>query len=268
MNDQQFRQLLNSLGLSWEGYRKVRKGVKKRISRHMQHVGYRTIDEYCMALDASQELRKESELLMTVSISRFFRDHRLWEVIEMQVLPAIIQETRGDIKVWSAGCGCGEEVYSLKIVWDKLQRSFEGVPRLTILATDMNPVYLDRARAGVYSRSSLKEIPEEVKSTYFELPSKGHLYTVSPCLKEGVVWKVHNLSSDPPGTDFQLIFLRNNLLTYYEDALKVPAFLKVIHSLTPGGFLVIGAHEKLPPGTSDLLSLGHPCIFQRHRHTE
>ena len=268
MDDPQFRQLLNRLGLSWEGYRKVRKGVKKRISRHVQQVGCRTVEEYCIALEGNEELRKACELLMSVSISRFFRDRRLWEILENQILPAIIEGKREDIKVWSAGCGCGEEVYSLKILWDRSQRSLEGMPGLTILATDMNPVYLDKAQAGVYPFSSLKAIPEELRSAYFETCSKGCFYKVSPCLKENIVWRVHNLLSDPPGTGFQLIFLRNNLLTYYQDALKVPAFLKVIDSLAPGGFLVIGAHEKLPPVTADLSSFGHPCIFQRCKYME
>ena len=221
-----------------------------------------------MALEGNEELRKACELLMSVSISRFFRDRRLWEILEKQILPAIIEGKRGDIKVWSAGCGCGEEVYSLKIVWDRFQRSLEGVPGFTILATDMNPVYLDKAQTGIYPFSSLKEISEELRSAYFETHPKGRFYKISPCLKEDIVWRVHNLLSDPPGTGFHLIFLRNNLLTYYQDALKAPAFLKVIDSLAPGGFLVIGTHEKLPPVTPDLSSFGHPCIFQRRRHTE
>ncbi|MFH1674404.1 MAG: CheR family methyltransferase [Pseudomonadota bacterium] len=264
MNDQQFRQLLNRLRLSWDGYRKVRKGVKKRISRHMQQLGYRTAQEYFIALDSSQELRKECELLMTVSISRFFRDRRLWETIEAAILPGIIKEGMEEIRVWSAGCACGEEVYSFMILWNRLERGFERLPVLKMLATEMNPVYLDKARAGVYSWSSLKEVPEEVRSTYCEPRSKGRLYKVSPSLKEDVVWKVHDLLSDPPGTDFQLIFLRNNLLTYYKDELKIPAFRRVIDSLALGGFLIVGAHEKIPPGTWSLVrSSRHPHIYQK-----
>jgi chemotaxis protein methyltransferase CheR len=269
MDDQQFRQLLNKLGFSWDGYRKVRKGVKKRISRHMRQLGCRTVHEYFIALDSSPELRKECELLMTVSISRFFRDRRLWETIESEILPGIIKEGMEEIRVWSAGCACGEEVYSFMILWNRLERGFNRLPVLKMLATEMNPTYLDKARAGVYSWSSLKEVPEEVRSTYFEPRSKGRLYKVSSSLKEDVVWKVHNLLSDPPGADFQLIFLRNNLLTYYKDELKKPAFKKVIDSLAPGGFLIIGAHEKLSPGTSELLPCSrHPLIFQKGGYSD
>ena len=264
MDDQQFRQLLNRFGLSWDGYRKVRKGVKKRIRRHMQRLGYRTVREYLIALDSSRELRKECKLLMTVSISRFFRDHLLWETIEGEILPDIIKEGMEEIRIWSAGCACGEEVYCFMILWNRLQSGFERLPALKMLATEINPVYLDKARAGIYSWSSLKEVPEEVRSMYFESRSKGRLYKVSPSLKEGVAWKVHDLLFDPPGTDFHLIFLRNNLLTYYQDELKRPAFRKVIESLVRGGFLIIGAHEKLPAGTWSLVpSSRHPHGFFR-----
>jgi chemotaxis methyl-accepting protein methylase len=52
----------------------------------------------------------------------------------------------------------------------------------------------------------------------------------------------------PPAQAFHLIFLRNNLLTYYSEALKKATLAKVIESLSPGGFLIVGSHEKLPGG--------------------
>ena len=72
MNDQQFHQLLDRFGLSQAGYKKVRKGVKKRISRHMQQLRCRNIIDYINTLDKDDEAKKECELLLTVSISRFF----------------------------------------------------------------------------------------------------------------------------------------------------------------------------------------------------
>ncbi len=127
----------------------------------------------------------------------------------------------------------------------------------------MNPVYLERARSGIYQRSSLREVPEELRTLHFEL-QKGHsLYAVRPFLKQDIQWKNHNLLSDPPETGFHLIFLRNNLLTYYKDSLKMPAFRKVSCSIVPGGFLIIGAHEKLPPETTNLSPFsGHSHIFR------
>jgi len=264
MNDQQFRQLLNRFGLSWDGYRKVRKGVKKRICRHMHELGCRTMQEYFFALDQNKDARQDCERLMTVSISRFFRDRGLWRTLENEILPAIIKGNKKRVKVWSAGCACGEEVYSLAILWHTLGGCFQHMPELQLLATDMNPVYLNKARIGIYSRSSLKEVPEAVRTRYFKCWMKKQTYAVAERLKEGIVWQGHNLLADPPGTDFQLVFLRNSLLTYYEDELKEPAFQKVLDSLAQHAFLIIGTHEKIPPATQGLLPFAqHPCIFQK-----
>ena len=83
------------------------------------------------------------------------------------------------------------------------------------------------------------------------------------------MWLEHNLLSGAPEAEFQLVFLRNNLLTYYEDRLKEPAFQKVIDSLAERGFLIIGSHEEIPPGVRELSIVGHhPSIFQKKASEE
>ena len=81
MDDDQFRLLLDYLGYSWRGYRRVRKGVKKRIRRHMQQLGCRHIPSYLNMLTLQAETRQECEMLMTVPISRFFRDRHIWQML-------------------------------------------------------------------------------------------------------------------------------------------------------------------------------------------
>jgi len=110
MDDLQFQELLQYLGLSWRGYRKVRKGVKKRIRRHMHLLGCHDVSEYLAELEKDDDVKKQCELMMTVSISRFFRDQMLWQVLENEILPGLIQVYKEKLLVWSAGCACGEEV--------------------------------------------------------------------------------------------------------------------------------------------------------------
>jgi len=264
MDDQQFRNLLDFLGFSWAGYRKVRKGVKKRVSRFMQELRFRRMDEFLSAMERNPELRKQVEILMTVSVSRFFRDRKLWEALERHVLPGIIVRGDDKVKVWSAGCACGEEPYSFIILWHTMQRRFEQLPELELWATDMNPYYLEKARAGVYPQSSLKELPPDRRIGYFRPKEKSH-FGLSDFLKEGVLWKAHNLLTDlPPQRGFQIIFLRNNLLTYYKDEVKIPALNRIIESLAPEGFLILGAHGKLPAEFQTFAPFPyHPNIFQR-----
>lgn len=245
MDDQQFRRLLEYLDLSWSGYRKVRKGVKKRIARHREVLGCHTLDEYLLVLDRHPALRLECERFMAVSVSRFFRDRALWECIEKEILPEILTRNLDAVRVWSAGCACGEEVYTLKILWERLRAGRTEMPSIDLVATDLNPLFLDRAKSGTYPPSSLREVPEETRLAYFETQKeKGHL-SVRPFLKDGISWREHHLLSDAPQRGFHLILLRNNLLTYYREEIVHRVLQGVAACLTPGGYLIIGAREKI-----------------------
>ena len=265
MDDRQFSQLLDHFGLSWRGYRKVRKGVKKRISRHMRQLGCHTMEDYLHVLDNNPEIIKDVDRLMTVSISRFFRDRHLWEVMEEKIIPDITTQYQEKVRVWSAGCALGQEAYSLKILWSMLAKKFEQFPQLQLWATDINPDYLIKARKGIYARSALKEVPEEIKKAYFHASKDKSNYLIAAQAKEGIIWEIYDpITQPPPVKKFQLIFLRNNLLTYYRQEIKEPAFHKVMEGLTDGGFLIIGNHEKLPFQTHKLLRFeGCSYIFEK-----
>jgi chemotaxis methyl-accepting protein methylase len=266
MNDQQFRQLLNRYEFSWTGYRKVRKGVKKRIHRFMKSIECSNMASFLSELDKNDDIRHQCELLMTVSISRFFRDRGFWQGFKENILPEIMDADREKIKFWSAGCACGEEVYSIKIIWNLLSDRYLHVPDLEVLATDINPTYLERARSGIYPPSSLKEVTTEIRSKYFEQKGSQKLFEVKASLKKGITWTNHHLLSDPPGSDFDIIFLRNNVLTYYEDQLKTRAFSNVLESLAPCGILVLGAHETIPFETKDITGVApYSFVFKKSR---
>jgi chemotaxis methyl-accepting protein methylase len=252
MDDDQFRQLLDQLDFSWSGYRKVRKGVKKRISRHMQELNCPNVHAYLDLLNQRAELRQECEKRMTVSISRFFRDRQLWQALENDLLPRIIERRSQAVRVWSAGCARGEEVYSLKIVWDRLAKKYPQLPEIDIVATDIHSDYIDKARAGVYAKSSMREVSQEVREQYFEIRKSGNRFVIKAEYKKGIEWRVQDLFSDPPGSEFEMILLRNNLLTYYRTHLKTKGLKRILKALVPNGWLIVGSHEKLPSPVSDL----------------
>jgi chemotaxis methyl-accepting protein methylase len=252
MDDDQFRQLLDEFNFSWAGYRKVRKGVKKRISRHMQELNYPNIKIYLDQLNKSAEVRQECERRMTVSISRFFRDRQLWLDLETDILPRLIEREKKVLRVWSAGCARGEEVYSFKIIWDHVNKKYEQLPEIEIAATDMHPDYIEKARAGIYARSSMKEIPREVRGHYFDIKKSGNRFDIKAAFKKSIDWKVQDIFSDPPGAKFDIIFLRNNLLTYYKEHLKAEGLKSIIKALVPDGWLIVGSHEKIPAAISNM----------------
>ncbi len=264
MDDDQFRMLLEYLDYSWSGYRKVRKGVKKRIRRHMQQVYCRDISAYLKILDWQPVRRQECELLMTVSISRFFRDRRLWEMLESRWLPDIIAKKPKKLEVWSAGCGCGQEPYSLKIVWEHLKKEFDSLPPIEIMATDRHPRYLEHACSGVYNFSNLKEVAIEDRAVFFESRKGAKKFAIREELKSGVHWEIHHFLTDPPGKDYNIIFLRNNVLTYCRQEARKKAVISVLNCLVPGGLFIIGCHETLPFKTDRLIPIDSlPYVFRR-----
>jgi len=264
MDDEQFRQLLDHFGYSWRGYRRVRKGVKRRISRHMQQLRCRNTPEYLSRLDADSGLRRQFDSVMSVSVSRFFRDRLLWKIMEEHIVPEIGKENREKVRFLSVGCACGEEVYSFKIVWEIERARVEYMPELELLAMDSNPDYISRAREGKFSKSSLKELPRELRNAHFSYCGKDGLYRIAPSMKAGISWKAQNALKEPFPGEFQVIFLRNGILTYYNDYLRRTAFRKTLGSLSKYGFLVIGSHEKLPDETEDLLAFrGTTYIFKK-----
>ncbi len=247
MDDLSFYKILDHFNLSHKGYRKVRKGVKKRLLQHMQKQSCVTIDDYINALSRTPTIEKESRIHLTVSISRFFRDKRLWDHLENQILPQLLSTRKGVFKIWSCGCARGEEAYSINIVWDRLYQVHPNLPELELWATDINPAYIEMAQNGVYGISSLKELPQQFIERYFDKVPGKQRYVLKSFLKEGIRFNQHDITNQPPpSSGFDVIFLRNNLLTYCRPPEKERSVEAILGVLNPGGILITGSHEKLP----------------------
>ncbi|HOD35005.1 MAG TPA: CheR family methyltransferase [Syntrophales bacterium] len=248
MKDDLFLELLEQFRRSPAGYRKVRTGVEKRIRRHMHRLGCENAQAYLERVSEDPSLSGDVEEVLRVSVSRFFRDRAVWEELAVSVLPQLVPNAGPELRVWSAGCALGQEVYSLKILWDRFSRAGTGVPGLALWATDSNPACLAGAMEGLYPRSVLREMPEALRMEYFRDAGDGRHVRVVDRLKEGILWRRHDFTREPPPHGvFQIIFLRNSLLTYYRMDVREAVLPLILEALTTGGVLVIGKGEKLPP---------------------
>lgn len=230
----------------------------------MQRLGCRDIDAYLITLSRQADSRRECELLMTVSISRFFRDRPLWEMLEHRWLPDMITRNPLSMKVWSAGCACGEEVYSFKIIWQLMRNRLGWLPELEVLATDRHPQYIERAKIGIYNRSSLREATAETAADFFERRKGSKQFVIKNELKRGIRWQIRNLFDNPLESVFDLIFLRNNVLTYCRQMDQIRVLPDIIEHLETGGLLIIGSHENLPTGFETLVPTAElPFVFRK-----
>lgn len=265
MDDHQFHRLLQHFGYSPEGYRRVRKGVKKRLRRHMQALGCQRMECYLDAIAASARTRHACLRHLSVPISRFMRDADFWEALVNRVLPDLMHRFGTPLAVWSAGCACGEEAYSLAISgWTASQTMPTDRALLNILATDRNPAFLMRAREGVYPRSSFRELPEEQLMRHFTpLPGRRR-FRIRKELQAGLNWLCCDIESLPSTTCFHLVLLRNNILTYCGPGGRERGLRRVLAHLLPGGALVIGSREALPSAAVGLeAGFGLPYVFAR-----
>lgn len=261
LSDDEFRILLGKLNRPWEGYRRVRKRVKKRIRRHMEQVGCQTFEEYVRQLKVQPEVKAVCEQFLVVTISRFFRDRTLWQVLKDRLLPELVGKLDGPLHVWSAGCAGGEEPYTIAILFHMVGHS----SRLSLLATDIQSVCLERARAGCFGKSSLKEVPDDLRNRFFVSQKGGRRFRIRPDIIPPIQWRQHHLLNDaPPAGPFHMIFLRNNILTYHKGTELQTGLDRIISVLAPGGYLVVGSHEKFPLSSFRLMRDSHcPWVYNK-----
>jgi len=255
--------MLDRFALSPEGYRKVRKGVQKRIVRHMQELRCPSMGAYLERLETDGDAETEARRLMDVSISRLFRDGPLWHILEEEILPSLSAGHPGGLRAWSAGCALGQEAYSLRILWDLLAEKTAVMPPLELWATDVNPAYLKRAIEGIYPAGALARVPADARARFLRPAGRANFRVIDE-IREGIRWQLHDLTAErPPARDFHIVFLRNNLLTYYRKEMVEAALPAIVDSLVPGGVLVIGQKERLPGFLEGFRP--HPVVTFLHR---
>ncbi len=211
----------------------------------MTEIGAATVEDYLQIIRQDHAERETAGILLTVSISRFFRDRRMWEALG-EMITGTDWRKRTSCMAWCAGCASGEEVYSLKILWEELSRA-TPLPPLDIVATDVNAALLERAGQGAYPPSSLREVDERSKQRYFT--KTGGEFVILRDLTRGIHWTVHDFTTSPPPCNrCDLIFQRNNLLTYYDPSIVIPVLKGIAGVLRDGGLLIVGNNERLPAG--------------------
>jgi chemotaxis protein methyltransferase CheR len=236
---------LPSLGMRWAGFRKVRRQVCKRIARRIGDLGLSGFPAYRRHLNAEPDEWRQLDSCCRVTISRFYRDRGVFELIRDRLLPELAA-TEAVLRCWCAGCASGEEPYTMSILWRMhLRDRFPGV-RLSVLATDADETLLERARTARYPRSSLREMaPESAEAAFV---SEGGELVLCPSFREGVVLLRQDIRSGMPEGPFHMVLCRNLVFTYFEPGLQGRLLGGILKRLLPGGFLIMGAQEDLPAG--------------------
>jgi chemotaxis protein methyltransferase CheR len=181
---------------------------------------------------------------LSVTVSAMFRDPAFFRALREQVFPLL--RTWPYIRIWQAGCAMGEEVYSLAIMLaeDRL------IDRCRIYATDINETALEKAHGGIFPLELMQRCTQNYLqaggtrsfSEYYTAAYDNAIF--SPALREQVVFARHNLVTDAPFNQFNLILCRN-VLIYFNRALQDRVHRLLYDSLANFGVLGVGAKETL-----------------------
>jgi chemotaxis protein methyltransferase CheR len=261
------RWALPRLGLRWPGFRRVRRQVRRRLRRRLEALGLGDLGAYGTYLDAHPEEWAVLDGLTPITISRFYRDREVFARLEQEVLPTLAAGASAagrDAGCWSAGCGSGEEAYTVALLWrEAVAARFPGL-RLEVLAADIEPAMLDRAREAAYDASSLKELPQALRERSFV--RRHGAYVLRPEYRRLVTLGRHDLRAIPPEGAFDLVLCRNVAFTYMANAPQRIVLGSLAAVLRPAGALVIGLHESLPPPAPEFAPWpGARAVFRRIR---
>ena len=226
------------------------------LKRGLGHIalesGYANIEECMAKLLAAPLERQQIETLgrhLTIGETYFFREPKVFEALQMNVLPELIQARRQSgrqLRVWSAGCSTGEEAYSLAILLQRVIPDYRQWD-ITILGTDINPQALEKAETGIFGDWSFRNAGPWLREGYFREIGSGR-YEILPEVRGMVKFDHLNLARDayptPTGGTHKMdiVFCRN-VLMYFEPELAARVVGKLHQSLVDNGWLVVSPSE-------------------------
>lgn len=228
--------ILKKTGIDLSSYKE--KQMKRRIESLAGRNGFTDLNLYFAALDKNEDLFKEFINYMTINVSEFYRNPEQWKVVQTRIFPDVIKR-KGKIKIWSAACSTGEEPYTLTMILSQ----FLPLSKISITATDIDKEAMEKAKRGIYAKSSVKSVPKEIVSKYFtETPEK--MLKISDEIKKCVSFRQHNLLKDSYGDGYDLIVCRNVMIYFTEEA-KAVIYQKFSDALAKDGILFVGSTEQI-----------------------
>lgn len=208
---------------------------------------------------------------LTVGETYFFRDRKCFRILEEHILPELIRSRRENeryIRIWSAGCATGEEAYSIAILLRKMIANIKDW-NITILATDINPHFLEKAADGAYSEWSFRDTPTHVKERYFRKRRKG-CFEILQGIREMVTFSYHNLVEDAypsllNNTNAMDIILCRNVVMYFSKGPAEEVLRNLSRCLVDGGWLIVSAVEVslLPSSQVSVVNLEGAILYRK-----
>lgn len=242
----------------------------RRVEQRVEEVGAASVQDYYQMLRFGGDVAELQALceVCTTNETYFFREYPQLKVFSEVCLQETLEEKRkqGDthLRIWSAACSTGDEVYTLAIILREMIEDFDKWS-ITLIGTDIDQVALNTARKALYQERALKDVPTAYRLRYFE--PEGYSYRVSPEITKMVQFRHANLMNPSAVRDISsqdFVFCRN-VLIYFDDVSRRRAVDLLYDALRPGGYIFLGHSESVGRITSSfqLLRKGDQLVYKK-----
>lgn len=185
---------------------------------------------------------------LTIGETYFFRNHDHFALLEETILPSLIRHhrtTERRLRIWSAGCCTGEEIYSVAIILTRILPDWREW-NLFLLGTDINPRFLEKAVEGVYREWSFRDAPPWLLPNYFERTETG-TFRIRPEIRNLVTFAPLNLAEDRypslwNNTNAMDLILCRNVLMYFTPEVTEQVLRRFAGAMTENSFLLLSAN--------------------------
>ncbi len=240
--------------------------VHGRLSRRLRMHGLDSFRDYVQLVASDPAERAAMVVALTTNHTHFFRENHHFEHFRSVAMPAIKAAARTrPVRIWSAGCSSGEEVYSIAMCLlgpDRASAAWLRGADVKLLATDLAPHVVESVRRGVYAESVVAPIPAAYRKAWVR--PAGSEFEIAAEAREMVTARVLNLfEAWPMRQRYDAIFCRN-VMIYFDEQAKAELEHRLAEMLLPGGHLYIGHSERLVgPATRTMESCGQTIYVKQ-----
>jgi chemotaxis protein methyltransferase CheR len=241
-----------------------------RLAPLVRRSGLTSFSAFLDSLEGNPHTMTEVIAALTTNHTYFHREPHHFEHFADHVRPGLVRRAMGgeEVRIWSAGCSTGEEIWTLLMVLLGKDRA-EGLKiaraKVIALASDISVNALAGARAASYPASALEALPEPLRRNWCTAVQHGSepRLALDPAVQAMVRFRALNLMGEwPMSRPFDVIFCRN-VMIYFDLATKERLVERFARQLMPGGYLYIGHSERVSGPASALLEPVGPTIYRR-----
>ena len=248
--DPGFEALLKHLtryrGIDFSSYKQP--SLMRRVLSRMRLAGVEDCVDYLAYLDRHPAEYTTLFDGILINVTGFFRDEAAWGYVRETLLPELLalKPAEKPVRVWSAGCASGEEVYTLAMLFAEAVGFEAFCHRVKIYATDVDEEALTQARQGAYSNQDLESVPASLRTRYFATVGSRHVF--SPDLRRAIVFGRQDVLRDAPISRVDLLVCRNTLM-YFDAEAQGRILARFRMALVEAGYLFLGKAELIPAHT-------------------